>query len=65
VLGVRFAVGPARPDGRIAGEIRGHSVDSLAGEVAGLGALVEVHAPDELRQRLARLASELGALYTR
>ena len=49
----------------MAAEIRGHSVDSLAGEVAGLGALVEVHAPDEVRERLARLASELTELYTR
>ena len=65
VWGLRFAVGPARPDGRVAAEIRGHSVDSLAGEVAGLGALVEVHAPDAVRQRLARLAGELTALYTR
>jgi predicted DNA-binding transcriptional regulator YafY len=65
VWGVRFAVGPTRPDGRIAAEIRGHSVDSLAGEVAGLGSLVEVHAPEGVRERLARLAAELGGLYGR
>ena len=65
VWGVRFAVGPTRPDGRVAAEIRGHSVDSVAGEVAGLGALVEVHAPDAVRRRLAQLAGELTGLYTR
>jgi predicted DNA-binding transcriptional regulator YafY len=65
VWGVRFAVGPTRPDGRVAAEIRGHSIDSVAGEVAGLGALVEVHAPDAIRRRLAELARELAGLYTR
>ena len=62
---MRVAVGPTRPDGRVAAEIRGHSVDSLAGEVAGLGAMVEVHAPDAVRRRLAELAHELTVLYTR
>ena len=63
VWGVRFAVGPARPDGRVAAEIRGHSVDSLAGEVAGLGALVEVHAPRRCPPRLAQLASSSRPLH--
>jgi predicted DNA-binding transcriptional regulator YafY len=65
VWGGRIAVGPTRPDGRVAAEIRGHSVESVAGELAGFGALVEVHAPDAVRQRLARLATELTDLYTR
>jgi predicted DNA-binding transcriptional regulator YafY len=63
VWGVRIAVGPTRADGRVAAEIRGHNVESLAGEVAGLGALIEVHAPVAVRQRLAQLADELGGLY--
>jgi predicted DNA-binding transcriptional regulator YafY len=63
-LGTRFGLGPRRPDGRVEVELRGHYVDSLAAELAGFGAAVEVLDPPELRQRLADLAGELAALYS-
>jgi predicted DNA-binding transcriptional regulator YafY len=63
VLGTRVQIGPAEPDGRIALEIRGQSIEALAGEIAGFGALIEVVAPIEVRDQLARLGRELAALY--
>jgi len=64
-LGNRVRIGPAGPDGRVEIELRGHSVESLAGEIAGLGGAIEVLDPPELRERLARLAEELIATYGR
>ena len=64
-LGNRVRIGPAGPDGRVEIELRGHSVESLAGEIAGLGGAIEVLDPPELRERLARLAEELTATYGR
>jgi predicted DNA-binding transcriptional regulator YafY len=63
VLGNRVQIGPSAPDGRVPLEIRGHSVESLAGELAGLGHGVEVVDPPELRAQLARIGAELAALY--
>jgi predicted DNA-binding transcriptional regulator YafY len=63
VLGTRLRIGPAGPDGRVEVELRGHSIVSLAGEVAGLGRMVEVLDPPELRARLREVAEELAALY--
>ena len=63
VLGNRVQIGPSAPDGRVPIEIRGHSVESLAGELAGLGHGVEVVDPPELRAQLARIGAELAALY--
>jgi len=62
-LGTRVQIGPAEPDGRIAVELRGQSIEALAGEVAGFGALVEVVKPPEMRDRLALVARELSELY--
>ncbi|HKY15197.1 MAG TPA: WYL domain-containing protein [Microthrixaceae bacterium] len=63
VLGTRLGIGAATADGRIQAEARGHSVWSLAGELAGLGARVEVIGPDELRNLLAEIGRELVDAY--
>jgi predicted DNA-binding transcriptional regulator YafY len=63
MLGNRIRIGPAGPDGRIEMELRGHHLESLAAEIAGLGAAIEVVDPPELRQHLARVGHELGATY--
>jgi predicted DNA-binding transcriptional regulator YafY len=59
----RVGIGPTGPDGRVEVELRGHHVRSLAGELAALGAAVEVVEPVELREELARLGEELVSLY--
>lgn len=59
----RASVGPPTPDGRIAVELRGQSIERLASELAGWGGAVEVLTPEPLRARLAALATELAALY--
>ena len=59
----RVRVGPPVEDGRIAVELRGRSVDDLAGEIAGWGALVEVLTPMELRTRMAEIGTDLVVLY--
>lgn len=63
VLGTRVRIGPAGDDGRIDVELRGHSVESLAGEIAGLGSLVEVLDPPEVRNRLKAIGRQLTELY--
>ncbi|MBW3580972.1 MAG: WYL domain-containing protein, partial [Actinobacteria bacterium] len=63
VLGGRCSVGPTGPDGRVDVELRGHSPRSLAAEIAGFGAEVEISHPPELRERLAAIAAELSATY--
>ena len=65
MLGNRVRIGPAGADGRVEIELRGHHVESLAGEVAGFGAALEVIDPPELRARLARVGAELTATYRR
>jgi len=65
IFGNRVRSGPAGVDGRVEIELRGHHVDALAGEIAGLGSAVEVVDPPELRQRLARVGAELTATYSR
>jgi len=63
VFGTRVNIGPRDPDGRVALEIRARSAEALAGEVAGLGSLVEVLDPPEVRAHLARTGIELAELY--
>lgn len=63
VFGNRVGIGPPGADGRVEVELRGHSIRALAGEVGGLGALVEVVDPPELREALAAVGAELVALY--
>jgi predicted DNA-binding transcriptional regulator YafY len=63
MFGNRIRIGPAGADGRVEMEVRGHRVESLAGEIAGLGAAIEVLDPPELRRHLARVGAELSAIY--
>jgi predicted DNA-binding transcriptional regulator YafY len=63
MFGSRLRIGPTRADGRVQLEVNGYSAASLAGELAGVGSRAEVLAPPEVRQHLARLGAELGALY--
>jgi hypothetical protein len=63
ILGTRVRIGPPRPDGRIDVEARGHHEDAVAGELAGLGARLEVLEPVAVRDALARLGAELTATY--
>ena len=70
LLGERVEAGPVpRPDGRpdpqgrIELVVRGHSIRSLAGELGGLGAMIEVVGPPELRDVLAAVGAELVAAY--
>ena len=63
MFGGRLTVGDTLADGRVEVEIRGHSLESLAGELGGFGAGVEVLSPVEVRRSLARVGCELTALY--
>ena len=63
VFGGRLHAGATRDDGRVEVTIRGHSLQSLQGELGGFGAGVEVVAPPELRASLAKVGRELVALY--
>jgi predicted DNA-binding transcriptional regulator YafY len=59
----RVRIGPPGPDGRVEVELRGHSHRSLAGEAAGLGGLLEIVGPPEVREELAAIGAQLAALY--
>ena len=63
VLGNRVRIGSAVADGRVEIELRGHRVESLAGEIAGIGGALEVLDPPQLRDRLASVGAELTATY--
>lgn len=63
VLGNRLGMGPADDDGRVSVELRDHTVRSLAGEIAGFGAGLEVLDPSELRDALSVIGKELGTIY--
>jgi predicted DNA-binding transcriptional regulator YafY len=63
VFGNRVRIGPTGDDGRVEIELRGHNLHSLAAEIAGLGAGLEIVEPVELRVKLAEIASELADLY--
>lgn len=63
LLGGRLRVGAPGGDGRLEIEVDGPSVEVLAAQLAGFGARVEVLEPAEARERLARLARELAAVY--
>jgi len=58
-FGTRLAVGDATADGRVKVELRSWSAESIASELAGFGAYVEVLGPAEVRDHLARLGAEL------
>ncbi len=63
VVGNRMSIGPPSPGGWIEVEIRGHSHASLIGELAGLGAGIEVVEPPEVRRGLGQIGRELASLY--
>jgi predicted DNA-binding transcriptional regulator YafY len=63
ILGNRVRIGAPATDGRVEIELRGHRIESLAGEIAGVGGSVEVLDPPELRDRLALVGAELTGLY--
>jgi predicted DNA-binding transcriptional regulator YafY len=63
VFGTRIRIGPAAADGRIAVELRGQSIEALAGEVAGFGAQLEVLDPADVRAQLAEIGQQLSAMY--
>jgi predicted DNA-binding transcriptional regulator YafY len=63
-FGTQVTVGdPVDGGGRLRVEIRAHSAESAARELAVFGDYVEVVAPDEVRTQLARLGADLVALY--
>jgi predicted DNA-binding transcriptional regulator YafY len=63
ILGTRVRIGPPEDDGTVTVELRGHNVQSLAGQLAGAGGAIEVLEPQALREELARIGSELSATY--
>lgn len=64
MLGSRLRIGPARPDGRVEVELRGHNEHTLASEIAGFGEHIEVIDPPGLRERLAEIGAALVATHT-
>lgn len=62
VFGPRVKIGRAGPD-EVAMELRGYSVRSIGGEIAGFGGAIEVDDPPELRDLLGRIGGELAAAY--
>lgn len=64
IFGTRLRIGPPADDGRINVEIRGHHVPAVSGEIAGLGAAVNVTSPPEVRDALAEIGRELVGLYS-
>jgi predicted DNA-binding transcriptional regulator YafY len=65
LLGPRLVLGGPIDDDWVGVEVRGPSVRSLAGELAGFGAGLVVDGPSELRTQLAQVGTELVALYGR
>jgi predicted DNA-binding transcriptional regulator YafY len=63
MFGVRVRIGPKNGHGRVEIEVRGATDRALAGELAGLGALVEVLEPSEIRALLAEIGAELTTTY--
>ncbi|HXA32072.1 MAG TPA: WYL domain-containing protein, partial [Acidimicrobiales bacterium] len=63
VVGNRLTIGDVAPDGRVEVEVGGGSVESIAGELAGLGSRIEVLEPQAVRDRLALLGEELSRCY--
>lgn len=62
-LGTRLSVGETTDDGRVAVEVRGHSAEIVAAELAGFADHVEVTRPDAVRAHLAHLGTLLTARY--
>lgn len=62
-FGNRLHIGPPEPDGRVSVEIRGHTIRSVAAELAGFGGGLAVTDPPELQRQLADIGHELLAAY--
>jgi len=63
MLGTRLSVGDATEDGRMTVEVRGHSPEIVAAELAGWADHLEVTSPDSVRARLAHLGARLTDRY--
>jgi predicted DNA-binding transcriptional regulator YafY len=63
MFGTNVSIGPTDARGRIEIEVAGASVEALAGQLAGLGSLIEVHEPGDVRDRLRTIGGELLATY--
>lgn len=63
VLGTRLSIGEAGDDGRVTVEVRGHSAQVVAAELAGFADHVEVTAPETVRTHLAHLGTRLTDRY--
>lgn len=63
VFGRRVTLGEPAVDGSRSFEVRGASVPSIAAEIAGFGAMVQVDAPPELRSVLGAIGEQLVQLY--
>ena len=64
MFGTNVSIGPTAARGRVEVEVAGAHVEALAGELAGLGARVEIVDPPAVRDRLVQIATELLATYT-
>ncbi len=62
-LGTRLTVGETCDDGRVAVEVRGHSAQIVAAELAGFADHVEVTGPEAVRHHLAHLGQSLRHRY--
>ncbi|MEV7286119.1 WYL domain-containing protein [Streptomyces sp. NPDC093252] len=62
-FGARLEVGGPTGDGRIEVVLRGHSASTVAGELAGLVAWLEVTGPEEVRGHLASIGAALVERY--
>jgi predicted DNA-binding transcriptional regulator YafY len=56
-------VGEAQTDGRVPVVVRGHDVQQIVWRLAGFGSRIEVVAPAQARDELARIGAELRATY--
>jgi predicted DNA-binding transcriptional regulator YafY len=63
IFGTRLRELETRADGLVHVELRAHSAQSIARELAAMGASIEVLAPAEVRAEIAHLARELSRLY--
>lgn len=63
MLGARLSIGPADEDARVRVELRGHSTETLASEIAGFAHYLEVTNPPELRHALAKIGHQLTSTY--
>lgn len=62
-FGADLRVGKELADGRIEAQVAGFSHRIIAEQLAGWGKEIEVIAPDDVRQELARIGAELVAAY--